>query len=65
MVNDRKQARKNKKYFSSNIKKYSHLQLLIEVLMRLNRMLKKEDKEFIGQQIEPYLKKGQINTFMG
>jgi len=28
-------------------------------------MLKKEDKEFIGQQIEPYLKKGQINTFMG
>jgi len=50
---------------SSNIKKYSHLQLLIEVLMRLNRMLKKEDKEFIGQQIEPYLKKGQINTFMG
>lgn len=43
---------------SSNIKKYSRLQLLIEVLVRLGRILREEDKQFIGKQLQPYLKKG-------
>ncbi|MCA1759967.1 MAG: transposase [Bacteroidales bacterium] len=42
---------------SSNIKKYSRLQLLIEVLVRLVRILEEKDKQFIGEQLSPYLKK--------
>ncbi len=43
---------------SSNIKKYSRLQLLIEVLVRLDRILEELDRQFIGEQLKPYLKKG-------
>lgn len=43
---------------SSNIKKYSRLQLLIEVLVRLDRILEEPDMQFIGEQLKPYLKKG-------
>ncbi len=50
---------------SSNIKKYSRLQLLIEVLCRLERILGEEDKQFIGKQIEPYLKKGADKYIYG
>ena len=43
---------------ASNIKKYSRLQLLIEVLVRLDRILEEEDRHYIGEQLRPYLKKG-------
>ena len=50
---------------SSNIKKYSRLQLLIEVLVRLERILKEDDKQFIGKQLQPYLKKGTDKYIYG
>ena len=50
---------------SSNIKKYSRLQLLIEVLVRLERILKEEDMQFIGKQLQPYLKKGADKYIYG
>ncbi len=43
---------------SSNIKKYSRVQLLIEVLMRLERILDETDKQRIGTQLQVYLEKG-------
>jgi len=49
----------------SNIKKYSRLQLLIEVLVRLDRILKEEDKKFIGDQLQPYMKKGTDKYIYG
>jgi hypothetical protein len=50
---------------SSNIKKYSRLQLLIEVLIRLIRILKEEDRLFISEQLQPYLKKGTDKYIYG
>lgn len=50
---------------SSNIKKYSRLQLLIEVLVRLIRILEEKDKQFIGEQLGPYLKKGTDKYIYG
>ena len=50
---------------SSNIKKYSRLQLLIEVLVRLIRILEEKDKQFIGEQLSPYLKKGTDKYIYG
>lgn len=50
---------------SSNIKKYSRLQLLVEVLVRLDRILEENDKPFIGMQLEPYLKKGTDKYIYG
>lgn len=50
---------------SSNIKKYSRLQLLIEVLVRLFRILEEKDKQFIGEQLEPYLKNGTDKYIYG
>lgn len=50
---------------SSNIKKYSRLQLLIEVLVRLERILGEEDKRFIGEQLQPYLKTGTDKYIYG
>jgi len=49
----------------SNIKKYSRLQLLIEVLVRLDRILEENDKQFIGEQLQPYLKKGADKYIYG
>lgn len=43
---------------ASNIQKYSRLQLLIEVLVRLDRILLEKDKQFIHKQLEAYLNKG-------
>jgi len=43
---------------SSNIRKYSRIQLLIEVLIRLERILEQADKLQIGEQLEAYLKTG-------
>ncbi|MEA3317748.1 MAG: transposase [Bacteroidota bacterium] len=39
---------------SSNIKKYSRVQLLIEVLLRLSRLFDEIDKEALSEQIRPY-----------
>jgi len=50
---------------SSNIKKYSRLQLLIEVLVRLDRILEEEDRQFITEQLQPYLKKGTDKYIYG
>ena len=41
---------------SSNIRKYSRIQLLIEVLIRLERILDETDKQSIGEQLQAYLK---------
>ncbi|MDD4425204.1 MAG: transposase [Mariniphaga sp.] len=49
----------------SNIKKYSRLQLLIEVLVRLDRILEEEDKQFISEQLQPYLKNGTDKYIYG
>ena len=43
---------------SSNTRKYSRIQLLIEVLIRLERILEETDKQQIGEQLEAYLKTG-------
>jgi len=43
---------------SSNIRKYSRVQLLIEVLIRLERILDETDKRRIGEQLQAYLKTG-------
>jgi len=43
---------------SSNIRKYSRIQLLIEVLIRLERILDKSDKQLIGEQLKAYLETG-------
>ncbi len=43
---------------SSNIRKYSRIQLLIEVLIRLERVLDKTDKCQIAEQLQAYLKTG-------
>jgi len=39
---------------SSNIRKYSRVQLLIEVLLRLSRLFDEIDKEALSEQIRPY-----------
>lgn len=50
---------------SSNIKKYSRLQLLIEVLVRLDRVLEEKDQQVIGEQLGPYSKKGADKYIYG
>lgn len=41
---------------SSNIRKYSRIQLLVEVLIRLNRILGESDVQRMSELLEPYLK---------
>ena len=43
---------------SSNIRKYSRVQLLIEVLLRLSRLFDDSDKDILSEQIKPYSKLG-------
>lgn len=43
---------------SSNIRRYSRIQLLIEVLIRLDSVLDQTDKQQIGEQLHAYLKTG-------
>jgi hypothetical protein len=50
---------------SSNIRKYSRIQLLIEVLLRLIRILEEPDKEAFLEQIIPYNKLGSQNYVYG
>ena len=50
---------------SSNIRKYSRIQLLIEVLIRLERILDETDKQIIGEQLQAYLKTGSDKYVYG
>ena len=50
---------------SSNIRKYSRIQLLIEVLIRLERILDETDKQLIGEQLQAYLKTGSDKYVYG
>ena len=50
---------------SSNIKRYSRVQLLIEVLLRLERILDNTDKEVIGAFLQPYQKTGSDKYVYG
>jgi len=50
---------------SSNIKKYSRIQLLIEVLIRLERILDKTDLLQIGEQLQQYLRTGSDKYVYG
>lgn len=43
---------------SSNIRRFSRVQLLIEILLRLERILDDQDKETMFSYLEPYLKRG-------
>lgn len=42
---------------ASNIRNYSRVQLLVEVLIRLNRVLKAIDKEYFQQELQSYVSK--------
>jgi len=50
---------------SSNIKKYSRVQLLIEVLLRLSRLFDDSDKDILSAQIKPYSKLGSQKYVYG
>jgi len=50
---------------SSNIRKYSRIQLLIEVLLRLVRILEDADKEIFVEQLKPYSKLGSQHYVYG
>lgn len=50
---------------SSNIKKYSRIQLLIEVLIRLERILDETDRRQIGEQLRVYLQTGSDKYVYG
>lgn len=50
---------------SSNIKRYSRVQLIIEVLLRLERILEEKDKQNIGALLQPYLKTGSNKYVYG
>lgn len=43
---------------SSNIKKYSRIQLLIEILLRVLRILDDQDKELFSEKLADYTKEG-------
>ncbi len=43
---------------SSNIRKYSRVQLIIEALLRLSRLFDDSDKDILSEQIKPYNKLG-------
>jgi hypothetical protein len=47
---------------SSNIKKYSRVQLLIEVLIRLERILQEEDKTQINKLLQVYFLSSLVKT---
>ena len=50
---------------SLNIKKYSIIQLLIEVLIRLERILDETDRRQIGEQLQEYLQTGSDKYVYG
>ena len=50
---------------SSNIRKYSRVQLLIEVLIRLGRILDESDNDLLGESFQFYLKTGSDKYVYG
>ncbi|RLD59764.1 MAG: DDE transposase, partial [Bacteroidetes bacterium] len=50
---------------SSNIRKYSRIQLLIEVLLRLSRLFDDSDKDILSSRIRPYGKLGSQKYVYG
>jgi len=50
---------------SSNIRKYSRIQLLVEVLIRLDRIMEETDKALFGEQVQGYLKTGSDHYVYG
>ena len=50
---------------SSNIRRYSRVQLLIEVLIRLERILDEPDKNLLGESLQSYLKTGSEKYVYG
>jgi hypothetical protein len=50
---------------SSNIRKYSRVQLLIEVLIRLGRILDEPDNDLLGESLQSYLKTGSDKYVYG
>lgn len=42
---------------ASNIRKYSRIQLLVEILIRLHRVLRMKDKRKLSKEFAPYIKK--------
>ena len=50
---------------SSNIKKYSRVQLIVEVLLRLERILDKTDKSLFTSQLQTYSKNGSDKYVYG
>lgn len=50
---------------SSNIRKYSRIQLLIEVFLRLTRLFDETDKDALQVQIKPYSKLGSQHYVYG
>jgi len=43
-------------FAASNIRNYSRLQLLIEVLIRLYRILNEADKQYFSEELKPYVR---------
>ena len=50
---------------SSNIRRYSRVQLLIEVILRLWRILDSQDKELLSKQMDSYIKLGSEKYVYG
>lgn len=50
--------RSDSSLISSNIRKYSRVQLLIEVLLRLSRLFDEKDKDILSEMIKPYSMSG-------
>jgi hypothetical protein len=57
--------RSDSSLISSNIRKYSRVQLLIEVLLRLSRLFDDADKNALQEKIKPYSKLGSQNYVYG
>ncbi len=49
---------------ASNIQDYSRLQLIIEVLLRLHRILSDEDKTIVQEMFAPYLKQKTASHYL-
>lgn len=49
---------------TSNIRKYGRLELLIEVIRRLYRILSKKDKRELKEQFEAYIKEDSSNNYI-
>jgi len=57
--------RSDSSLISSNIRKYSRVQLIIEALLRLSRLFDDDDKAVLSEQIKPYSKIGSQKYVYG